>query len=98
MIQTYTAQRMIEATGLFLDSLTPEQRAKALFRVDSGERMNWDYRPHERAGLSLKEMDSSQEKLAYALLASGLSYHGNIKALRIMSLEKILRELEDSSS
>src|SRR4030067_626602 len=43
-------------------------------------------------------MDSSQQKLAYALLASGLSYHGNIKALRIMSLEKILRELEDSSS
>jgi hypothetical protein len=98
MIQTDTAQKMIEATGLFLDSLTPEQRAKALFRVDSNERMNWDYRPHERAGLSLKEMDSSQQKLAYALLASGLSYHGNSKALRIMSLEKILRELEGPSS
>src|SRR4030067_1889030 len=43
-------------------------------------------------------MDSSQQKLTYALLASGLSYHGNIKALRIMSLEKILRELEGPSS
>jgi hypothetical protein len=93
-----TAQRMIEATGLFLDSLTREQRAKALFQVDSSERMNWDYRPHERPGLSLKEMDSSQQKLAYALLASGLSYPGNIKALRVMSLEKILRELEGPSS
>jgi hypothetical protein len=89
---------MIEAAGLFLDSLTPEQRAKALFRGDSSERMNWDYRPHERAGLPLKEMDSSQQKLAYALLASGLSYKGNVKALRIMSLEKILRELEGPSS
>ena len=97
-MQTYTAQRMIETTGLFLDSLTPEQRAKALFPVDSSERTNWDYRPHERAGLSLKEMDSSQQKLAYALLSSGLSYHGNVKALQIMSLEKILREMEGPSS
>jgi hypothetical protein len=98
MMQRDTAKRMIEAAGLFLDSLAPEQRAKALLRVDSGERMNWDYRPHERAGLPLKGMDSSQQKLAYALLASGLSYHGNIKALQIMSLEKTLRELEGPSS
>jgi len=97
-MQRGTAKRMIEAAGLFLDSLAPEQRAKALLRIDSGERMNWDYRPHERAGLSLKGMDSSQQKLAYALLASGLSYHGNIKALQIMSLEKTLRELEGPSS
>jgi hypothetical protein len=97
-MQRDTAKRMIEAAGLFLDSLAPEQKAKALFRVDSRERMNWDYGPHERAGLSLKGMDSSQQKLAYALLASGLSYHGNIKALQIMGLEKTLRELEGSSS
>jgi hypothetical protein len=89
---------MIEATGLFLDSLTREQRNRVLFQVDNSERMNWDYRPHERAGLSLKEMDSSQQKLAYTLLSSGLSYNGNVKALRIMSLEKILRELEGPSS
>jgi len=53
-MQRDTAKRMIEAAGLFLDSLAPEQRAKALLRLDSDERMNWDYRPHERAGLSLK--------------------------------------------
>jgi hypothetical protein len=97
-MQRDTAKRMIEAAGLFLDSLTPEQRVKALLQVDNGERMNWDYRPHERVGLSLKGMDSSQQKLAYALLASGLSYDGNIKALQIMSLEKTLRELEGLSS
>ena len=97
-MQRDTAKRMVEVAGLFLHSLTPEQRAKALLQVDSGERMKWDYRPHERAGLSLKGMDSSQQKLAYALLTTGLSYHGNIKALQIMSLEKTLRELEGSSS
>jgi hypothetical protein len=97
-MQRDTAKRMIEAAGLFLDSLAPEQRAKAFLRIDSGERMNWDYRPHERVGLPLKGMDSSQQKLAYALLASGLSYHGNIKALQIMSLENTLREQEGSSS
>jgi hypothetical protein len=97
-MQRDTAKRMIEAAGLFLDSLAPEQRTKALLRIDSGERMNWDYRPHERAGLSLRGMDSSQQRLVYALLASGLSYQGNIKALQIMSLEKTLRELEGPSS
>ena len=67
-MQRDTAKRMIEAAGLFLDSLAPEQRATVLLGQDSGARMNWDYRPHERAGLSLKGMDSSQQKLAYALL------------------------------
>jgi hypothetical protein len=45
MMQRNTAKRMIEAAGLFLDSLAPEQRAKALLRMDSGEHMNWREAP-----------------------------------------------------
>jgi hypothetical protein len=42
-------------------------------------------------------MNGSQRKLAHALLSSGLSRRGYAKALDIMSLESILRELEGPS-
>lgn len=89
-----TAQTITEAAHTFLAALEPEKRAKVLFAVNSSERLNWDYRPRERAGLALKEMDSAQQQLAYALLVSGLSRFGSRKALGIMSLEKVLGELE----
>lgn len=97
-MQTETTQRMLAAATTFLASLTPNQKSQVLFGRDSPERFNWDYRPRQRTGLPLKEMDSGQQKLAYALLASGLSQGANIKALNIMSLEKVLRELEGPKS
>jgi uncharacterized protein DUF3500 len=39
-------------------------------------------------------MTSAQQKLAYALLSTGLSARGYVKAVTIMSLEEILREME----
>ncbi len=89
-----TATRMAEAAAVFLASLSKEQREKMQFPVESEARRSWDYRPGERRGISLKELDSSQQKLAYSLLASGLSRQGNAKALMIMSLEKVLGEIE----
>jgi hypothetical protein len=91
---TETAQTMTEAARRFLAALEPGQRAKVSFTTKSSERLNWDYRPRERAGLALAEMDSAQQQLMYALLASGLSRSGNTKALSIMSLEKVLGDLE----
>ena len=89
-----TAQKITEAARTFLAGLEQEQRTRVLFPLDSPERLNWDYRPVERVGLALKEMDSAQQQLAYALLAGGLSRSGNTKALGIMSLEKVLKALE----
>jgi len=85
---------MAEAATTFLASLGSADRKRAQFPLESEFRSVWDYRPGERNGISLKELDSSQQKLAYALLASGLSRHGNAKALTIMSLEAVLAELE----
>lgn len=92
-----TAQRMIEAATSLLASLSSDQRSKVLFTLDSDERLKWDYRPVPREGISLREMDGSQQKLVFALLASGLSPDAQIKALSIMSLEKVLAEIEGAA-
>jgi hypothetical protein len=93
-MESETAGRMAEAATTFLASLTEEQQARVLFPLEDEERLSWHYIPRERRGLSLKEMDGSQRKLAHALLSSGMSRRGYAKALDIMSLESILGELE----
>ncbi len=85
---------MTGAARNFLAALTPEQRAKATFAVDADERQNWHFIPKERLGLTLKEMAPAQRHLAFALLNSGLSSKGYVKATTIMSLEQILQEME----
>lgn len=88
---------MSEAANRFLNALTPEQRAKAVLRFEDGERQNWHYVPRERKGLPLGEMSPSQKHLAAGLLAAGLSQRGYIKATTIMSLEEVLRILENDT-
>ena len=63
------------------------------------ERTNFHFTPGPwngvgRQGLPLKAMTPDQTKLAHALLATGVSQRGYIKATTIMSLEQILKELE----
>ena len=86
---------MTQAAQHFLASLTPEQRAKAAFAFPEDERMNWHYIPKERKGLPLLEMAPPQKALAQALLSAGLSQQGYIKAVTIMSLEDVLRVMEN---
>ena len=95
--RTNSASIMTEAANRFLASLTPEQRAKATFSMDDAERMHWFYVPIERKGLPLREMSPYQQHLASALLASGLSQIGYIKAVTIMSLEDVLKMMEKDS-
>ena len=85
---------MTLAAQHFLASLTPEQRAKATFALDQDERLNWHYIPRERKGLPLLDMTPPQRALAHALLSAGLSQQGYIKAVTIMSLEDVLRQIE----
>ncbi len=93
-LEARTVRLMAEAAAVFFASLGPAQQARVLFPLDSPERLNWDYRPGERSGLSLKELSSPQRKLAYTLLASGLSHRGYARAMAIMALESVLRRLE----
>ena len=94
---------MLNAAHAYLASLTPEQKARGTFPFASDERMNWHfvppeaftYSPKERKGVALREMNSAQKHLAEALLSAGLSQQGVIKAHTIMSLDAILKEMEN---
>ncbi len=86
---------MTRAAQHFLASFTPEQRAKATFAFQEDERLNWHYIPKERKGIPLLEMTMAQKALAHALLSAGLSQQGYIKAVTIMSLDDVLRVMEN---
>lgn len=99
----HAAPRMAATARNFLASLTPEQKASAVFPFEDEERFFWHYLPADdipkrygrpRRGLTLAEMTPAQKRLAEALLSAGLSQQGYIKASTIMSLEDILRILE----
>jgi Protein of unknown function (DUF3500) len=91
----HSASVMTDAAKAFLASLTPQQRAQATFQFQNDERFNWHYIPKERKGLPLREMTAEQKQLAHALLAAGLSQQGYIKAVSIMSLDEVLKILEN---
>ena len=95
--RTNSVSVMTETANRFLNALTPEQRAKATFKFEDDERLNWHYIPKERKGLPLREMQSYQKPLAAALLNAGLSQQGYIKARTIMSLEEVLRAMENDN-
>src|SRR5436309_3667245 len=88
------ADEMAAAATNFLAALTTEQAAKAGYSLNDNERFNWHFIPRERKGLPLKEMTPEQKQLAHALLSTALSHRGYMKASTIMSLEPVLRGLE----
>ena len=92
-----SAMLMTECANRFLAALDADQRARATFPFDADERMDWHYIPKPRKGLPLREMTPFQKHLASALLASGLSQNGYIKAVTIMSLEDVLRIIENDN-
>ena len=95
--RTSSASLMAECANRFLNSLTPEQRAKATFAFDDAERVNWAFVPLERKGLTLRDMTPYQKQLAYSLLSAGLSQVGFTKAVTIMSLDDVLKVMEKDS-
>jgi hypothetical protein len=96
-----TGTKMAAAAARWLESLSPDQRAKAAFEFDDTERLNWHFIPLQdrakkstRKGLPLEAMSAEQKQAALDLLKAGTSARGNQQANTIMSLELILRELE----
>ena len=94
---TGTGGEMIVSAEKWLETLAPEQKTKVLMSYDAPERLDWHFIPKAtRKGLQIKEMTEPQKKAALALLQSALSQTGYTKATKIMSLEKVLAELEKS--
>lgn len=94
---TSSCSLVVETANRFLAALDNEQRTKATFQFDDEERMNWHFIPKQRKGLPLREMTPYQKHLASALLSAGLSQAGYIKAVTIMSLEDVLKHIENAS-
>lgn len=100
-----TGTKMAAAADRFLQTLSPEQKARAALAFDDKERFNWNFVPLQtkdrkptRKGLPLEDMTDAQKDAAKALLRAGTSPGGYTKATTIMGLEAILRELEQGGS
>ncbi|HXE55040.1 MAG TPA: DUF3500 domain-containing protein, partial [Tepidisphaeraceae bacterium] len=90
------ASANMAATALnFWDALTPELQARAGFPFDNQERFNWHFIPRVRKGITFNDMTPAQQALAHAFLASGLSSRAYQQAVTIMSLDQILKEMEN---
>jgi hypothetical protein len=84
-----------EAADAFLASLTPGQRAKTLFAVDTDQWRKWSniHPTLLRHGMPLFEMNDEQRDCAFALLRESLSQRGFEEALDIMHLNETVLEL-----
>lgn len=95
---------MSESAEQFLNSLNLKQKSHTVFSFDSPYRTEWHFFPdfvfprtygHQREGINYKQMSEEQERLAEGLLATGLSRQGFVKAMTVMSLEEVLRIIEE---
>ncbi|MFN0169156.1 MAG: DUF3500 domain-containing protein [Bryobacteraceae bacterium] len=98
-----TETAMAETAARFIESLTDEQKKTTVFDFQHKDRTVWHYFPergfkqeygYERPGIMFKHMDPKQRLYAQALLASGLSQAGYIKAMNVISMEDVVRIME----
>lgn len=95
MLNFRPAGDMTQAAQQFLSGLSAEERSQASAPFEGPARLDWHFIPKDkRKGLQIKHMSEASRKQAHALLATGVSELGYKKAVTIMSLEAILRELE----
>ena len=90
-----SGESMAVAAQQFLATLSDEQRAKAALPFDHAGRTDWHFIPkNERKGVQVRDMSPAQRKAALVLLQAALSEAGYQKAVKIMELESLLKELE----
>ncbi len=88
---------MAAAAADYLNSLSPELRARASVPFDGPGRTDWHYVPRSRTGVTFGQMTEPQRIAARNLMRAALSSRGLLKADAIMSLDTVLRELEKGS-
>ncbi len=89
------AMQIVVTTKALLETLSDEQKAKAVLDFDTEKRVGWHFIPKDtRKGLPLMEMDDDQKQAAMAVLRSAVSKVGYEKSTQIMQLERVLKQLE----
>jgi hypothetical protein len=87
-------ETLARAATAFLGSLEPRQRRRAAFPLTDAERLNWHYVPRRREGVPFKEMTPAARSAAHDLMKAALSEVGYAKAVNIIRLEDVLRQME----
>lgn len=94
-VSTEPVRRGAEA---FLKALTPEQRGKTVFPLDSDEWRKWMNQSfYIRQGVSFHEMTEGQRDAAFSLLRASLSAKGLKLSQDIMKLNHTLGELNNNN-
>ena len=92
-----TSDTMAAAANNLLASLDADQRTTLMLDMGDAERVDWHFIPKERKGLSMLDMSPDQHHLLHALLSASLSRTGYGKTTTVMSLEAVLRKLEEAA-
>ncbi len=88
---------VVAAAKALLEGISPEQRARTLYKVDDIEWRSWDNRHfYKRRGVGFDEMNPSQRDLAFGLLKASLSADGLKLSKDIMKLNGTLAELANN--
>jgi Protein of unknown function (DUF3500) len=86
---------MAEAASTFLACLDRDQRRAAAWPFPAdGERRLWFYTPTDHGGVTLEDLRPAQQRLAFELVATGLSRPGYVAVSTIMGLENVLDLLD----
>jgi len=85
---------MAGAATAFLGALPDAARRRAVIAFADKERFNWHYVPRGREGLPFKAMPAPARAAAHELMKASLSAVGYAKAVNVIRLEGVLRQLE----
>jgi len=88
------AAKMRDSVERFVAALPEKSRAQAMRPFEDRDRLDWHYVPRSRNGIALKELDPAGREAVHGLLRSALSASGYRKAVNIIELELVLREIE----
>jgi Protein of unknown function (DUF3500) len=88
------AEAMRRAAVSLLGHLDDRQRAAALHPFDDDSRRWIEYRPRQRPGVCVDDLDRAGRKAVHRLLATALSPHAFAQAETIMALEEVLDRAE----
>jgi hypothetical protein len=94
LAQPAHSQAMRQAAERLLGAAPEAVRAKIQRPFDDRDRLDWHYTPRSRNGVALKELDARGRDAVHALLKTALSDAGYRKAVNIIELELVLREIE----
>jgi hypothetical protein len=89
---------LVGSATAFLALLSDDVRSQAQFKFEDEERFNWHFVPRWRAGVSVHDLSQPQFEAGMNLLKTSLSVQGFKKATDVISLENVLREVENRGS